>query len=126
MPKTGLTDGEWHTRATRFARGESTLRRGEHPRNGKWKKVFDDIKKCPYLHWNNQSTINFSATSTNNNPQCTCGWNHNPPQPPPSQAPAAAAARGYSFTVAGDGRIVLGYYVVPDDGEGGSSTIGDG
>ena len=95
MPKLGLTDAEWRTRATKFARGEITLGKGEHPRNNKWKKVFAAIKKCPvYLDGNNQFTINFSTTSTNNNIQCTCGWNHNPlpPQPPPTQAPAAAAA----------------------------------
>ena len=59
-----------------------------------------------FIHGNNQSTINFSATSTTNNLQCTCRWNQQPSQAP---AAAAAAARGYSFTVVGDGRIVLGY-----------------
>ena len=92
MPKLGLTDAEWRDRATKFARGEITLKQGQHPKKGKWKQIFDAIKKCPvYLHGNNQSTINFS---TNDNLQCTCGWNHHPlpPQPPPAQAPAAAAA----------------------------------
>lgn len=67
MPKVGLTDSEWKRRLKLFAEGHFDFGRGNNPpRNSKWARSIDQIRKCPVQHAKVDLFGNLN--------KCSCGY----------------------------------------------------